>query len=211
MLAECPIHLRWVVECAIHTGMRKGEILTLKWSQIQDGQIYLQKTKTNEPRQIPINDDLAALFKEIREHQQFRSEYVFPLKHVKKGFKAALKRAGIEDFRFHDLRHTFASHLLMRGGALKDVQEILGHKTMTMTLRYAQRPLKNPLFCPITASGSDFNPQNTRCIPAVARSEVTALNLRVDSPAGLRDRPCGQPDGCPIPLLCGIALELEQN
>ena len=59
------------------------------------------------------------------------------MQHTKKGFKAALKRAGIEDFRFHDLRHTFASHLLMRGGALKDVQEILGHKTMTMTLRYA--------------------------------------------------------------------------
>ncbi len=50
------------------------------------------------------------------------------------------------------------------------------------------------------ASGSDF-----------ARSEAAALNLRVDSPAVLRDRPCGQPDGCPIPLLCGIALELEQN
>ena len=88
------------------------------------------------------------------------------------------------------------------------------------------RPLKNPLFCPITVSGSDFArsassqalarnhqryPQNTQCIPAVARSEVLALNLRVDSPAVLRDRPCGQPDGCPIPLLCGIALELEQN
>ncbi len=135
LLAECPTHLRWIVECAIHTGMRKGEILTLKWSQIQDGQIYLQKTKTNEPRQIPINDDLKALFKEI--HQQSKSEHVFPPKHINKGFKAAVKRAGIEDFRFHDLRHTFASHLLMRGGALKDVQEILGHKTMTMTLRYA--------------------------------------------------------------------------
>jgi integrase len=137
LLAECPIPLRWIVECAIHTGMRKGEILTLKWSQIRDGQIYLQKTKTNEPRQIPINDDLAALFKEIQVHQQFKSECVFPLERVNKGFKAALSRAGIQDFRFHDLRHTFASHLLMRGGALKDVQEILGHKTMTMTLRYA--------------------------------------------------------------------------
>jgi integrase len=44
LLAECPIHLRWIVECALHTGMRKGEILTLKWSQIRGSQIYLQKT-----------------------------------------------------------------------------------------------------------------------------------------------------------------------
>jgi integrase len=50
---------------------------------------------------------------------------------------ASAKRASIVDFRFHDLRHTFASQLLLKGGTLKDVQEILGHKTMTMTLRYA--------------------------------------------------------------------------
>ena len=53
------------------------------------------------------------------------------------GFNSVLKRAGISDFRFHDLRHTFASHFVMRGGSLKDLQEILGHKTMAMTLRYA--------------------------------------------------------------------------
>jgi integrase len=60
-----------------------------------------------------------------------------PLKELKKSFSGALKRAGIEDFRFHDLRHTFASMILMAGGGLKDVQELLGHKTMAMTLRYA--------------------------------------------------------------------------
>jgi integrase len=54
----------------------------------------------------------------------------------KTSFNAAVKRAGIVDFRFHDLRHTFANQLLMKGGTLKDVQELLGHTTMTMTLRY---------------------------------------------------------------------------
>ena len=56
---------------------------------------------------------------------------------VKSSFRTAVKNAGIEDFHFHNLRHTFASQLIMKGGDLKDVQEILGHKTMTMTLRYA--------------------------------------------------------------------------
>ena len=54
---------------------------------------------------------------------------------VKSLFRTAVKNAGIEDYRFHDLRHTFASQLIMKGGDLKDVQELLGHKTMT--LRYA--------------------------------------------------------------------------
>ena len=143
LIAECPEYLRRIVICALNTGMRRGEILNLKWKQIRNGFIYLRKTKTNEPREIPINNTLAALLKAIRKDKQLTSEYVFTddqgrkLDSINKGFKAALRRAGIEDFRFHDLRHTFASHLVMRGASLKEVQEILGHKTMTMTLRYA--------------------------------------------------------------------------
>jgi site-specific recombinase XerD len=56
---------------------------------------------------------------------------------VKKSFHTALRRSGITDFRFHDLRHTFASHLVMAGVDLTTVKELLGHKTLTMTLRYA--------------------------------------------------------------------------
>ena len=163
LLPECTVHLKRIVECAILTGMRRGEILSLKWSQIRNGFIYLEKTKTNEARQIPINDDLEKLFKEIRREKHLISAHVFTYRKneekikdyeryrkrteaiplgrsigsVKTAFSAALKRAGIEDFRFHDLRHTFASHMIMKGGSLKEVQEILGHKTMTMTLRYA--------------------------------------------------------------------------
>jgi integrase len=82
------------------------------------------------------------MFKEVREKQGLTSKYVFTyhgktIHRVDRAFKAALKNAGIEDFRFHDLRHTIASHLVMWGASLKEVQELLGHKTMTMTLRYA--------------------------------------------------------------------------
>jgi integrase len=56
---------------------------------------------------------------------------------VKRVFASSLDREGIQDFRFHELLHTFASHMVMKGASLKEVQEILGHKTMTMSLRYA--------------------------------------------------------------------------
>jgi integrase len=102
----------------------------------------LRKTKTNEVRQIAISDDLEKVLKEIRKKNQLKSEYVFtyrgkPVQEVKKAFGASLARAGIEDFRFHDLRHTFASHMVMRGATIKDVQELLGHKDIKMTIRYA--------------------------------------------------------------------------
>jgi len=158
LLENCPPYLYKIVECALNSGMRRGEILSLKWSQIRNGFIYLRQTKTSEPRQIPINNSLELMFKQVKSEQnpkghnvirlngkpvkRLKSECVFtyrgePVKEVKRSFKTALKDAGIVDFRFHDLRHTFASQLLMKGGTLKDVQELLGHKTMTMTLRYA--------------------------------------------------------------------------
>jgi len=70
------------------------------------------------------------------------SDFVFTftgrnIERVDRAFKNALDKAGVEDFRFKDLRHTFASHVLMRGGSLKDVQELLGNKNISMTMRYA--------------------------------------------------------------------------
>lgn len=167
LLEASPVYLRNIIVCAIHTGMRKSETLNLKWSQIRDGMIYLEKTKTNEPRQVPISDELKSIFEDIQQNQKPASEFVFlydpsmgkkkkkeksnnkkliklvvdneknPLKDIKTAFNNALKKAGIEDFRWHDLRHTAASHLVMNGAGLKDVQEILGHKTMSMTMRYS--------------------------------------------------------------------------
>lgn len=143
LLSECPPHIEPIVETAIHTGMRRGELLGLKWEQIKHGQIYITESKTDKPRQIPINERLAAILKEQRRKNQMKWAYVFcgpdgkRFTDIKKSFNSARRRAGLEDFRFHDLRHTFASHLVMAGVSLKAVQELLGHTTLTMTLRYS--------------------------------------------------------------------------
>lgn len=77
LLDACNDHLKDIAECALNTGMRKGEILGLRWEQIRNGFIYLDKTKTSEPRQIPINDTLDMLFKRMRRKQHLTSRHVF--------------------------------------------------------------------------------------------------------------------------------------
>jgi integrase len=143
LLAECPAHLKPIVETALHTGMRKEELLSIKWDQIRNGFIYLTETKGGKARQIPINDHLAGVLKELRRKDQLKAPWVFcdslgrRFLDVKRSFAAACRRAGIEGFRFHDLRHTFASQLVMKGASLKAVQELLGHASLAMTMRYA--------------------------------------------------------------------------
>ena len=133
---------------ALHTGMRKGEILSLKWEQInwEKKHLLLTETKNGEPRRIPI--DTALLHELSAQRARVKNQtLVFPsydrngnvvaLADVKVGFGTALRDAGITNFRFHDLRHTFASHYMMSGGNLYTLAKILGHKDFKMTQRYA--------------------------------------------------------------------------
>ncbi len=139
----CPGYLKSIVAVAICTGMRKGEILGLKWLDIDFRRkiIAILKTKSQKKREIPIGDGISRLLLKEKKHPD--SSYVFcqedgrRIGSFRKAFKTALKKAGIEDFTFHDLRHTFASHLVMSGVDLKTVQEIMGHASFTTTLRYA--------------------------------------------------------------------------
>lgn len=143
LIESCVPHLKPIVITALNTGMRLGEILNLKWEQVdlRNGFILLDKTKNNERREIPINATLTEVL-EAMPHS-VESLYVFvnrdgnPYKGVKTSFATALKRTGIQDFKFHDLRHTFASCLVMGGVDIITVKELLGHKSLTMTLRYA--------------------------------------------------------------------------
>ncbi|MBZ0107860.1 MAG: site-specific integrase [Candidatus Scalindua rubra] len=143
LIACCHKDLKPIVIVALNTGMRRGEIFGLKWEQVdlKHGFILLDVTKNGERREIPINTTLEYLFKEIP--HSVESVYVFagktgkPLTDIKTGFHTALRKAGISDFRFHDLRHTFSSQLVMAGIDLTSVKELLGHKSLTMTMRYS--------------------------------------------------------------------------
>ena len=137
-------HLRPIVVIALNTGMRKSEVLLLKWdnADLKHGFLLLEMTKNGERREIPINETVREEFQNLT--RRLDVPYVFydrltgkPYDDVKRSFKSACRRAVIKDFRFYDLRHTFASHLVMAGIDLTTVRELLGHKTLTMPLRYA--------------------------------------------------------------------------
>ena len=137
-------HLKPILIIAVSTGMRKGEIFNLRWSDIDfvDHYIHIKETKSNVMREIPMNTIVAATLKNIER----KSEFIFPSSWSKKHkhindifrlFKAACKKAGIEDLRFHDLRHTAATLMVTGGVPLVTVSQILGHATIHMTMKYA--------------------------------------------------------------------------
>lgn len=143
LLSCCSTHLRPLVVTALNTGMRRGELRSLRWPQVdlENRKLTVINTKNNESRIIPINQtlyrELSDLSKKPEGEYVFYSRYGRPYRDAKEGFAAAVKRAKIEDFRFHDLRHTFGSHLVMQGVDLRTVQQVMGHKDIKMTMRYS--------------------------------------------------------------------------
>ena len=122
--------------------MRRGEIFSLKWNDIdlRQGIITIRESKSGESRRISVNDDVMNMLSNVKKNSD---TYVFPGKKGKRidniasAFQASRDKAGLKDFRFHDLRHTFASHLVMNGVDLTTVKELMGHKDIKMTLRYS--------------------------------------------------------------------------
>lgn len=146
LVDSCDNHLRPIVITALNTGMRKDEILGLKWDNVdlKAGFILLNQnqTKNSERKEIPINQTLRETLQSVPKQDNILFVFYNPLTgtrydDIKRSFNSALKRADIRDFRFHDLRHTFASHLVMAGIDLTTVKELMGHKDFKMTLRYA--------------------------------------------------------------------------
>jgi integrase len=166
LLDNCPVWLNHIVTFCVHTGARKKEVLTLKWHQIKNDHVYFEETKTDHPRQVPIDLDLQELLDSLKPskkanvidlHGKTVSQesdtcpYVFqdnglPIHkdRIQSAFQMACKRANIPygiktagGVTFHTLRHTFGSQLAIKGIPIKTIQELMGHKDITMTMRYA--------------------------------------------------------------------------
>ncbi len=144
-------HLHTIVVLALSTGMRQGEILNLRWPDVDlnNGRVILHETKNGERRVVPLLgralDLLKAKDKARRDEKVRRidTDLLFPGRNPKKPvfirapWLEAVKAAGIEDLKFHDLRHSAASYMLMSGASLGEIAELLGHKTLQMVKRYS--------------------------------------------------------------------------
>ena len=142
LMENCSDYLKPIITVALNTGMRLGEILNLKWNNIdlKARRIRVEKTKSGKVRFIPIND---VLFRELKRLRNGQSHFVFfnaktmkPYVDLKRGFKEACRKASVEGMRFHDLRHTFATRLIENGIDIETVRDLLGHHSITVTQRY---------------------------------------------------------------------------
>lgn len=125
------------LDLALHTGMRRGEQYELTWDRVdmKNGLLTLLKTKSGEARHIPLNEVARAALKTLRVIN--KGARVCNFMEPRPWFDDARIAAKLPDFKWHDLRHTFASRLVMAGVDLRTVQELMGHKSITMTVRYA--------------------------------------------------------------------------
>ena len=140
-------YLTPLVLVALNTGLRRGELLQLQWRDVDLTRNVVtvrgEGAKTGQTRHVPLNSEVAQVltsWKSDAPADTFvfsASDVTIPLSEARGAWARLLAKAVIHSFRFHDLRHTFASKLVMAGVDLNTVRELLGHRTLAMTLRYA--------------------------------------------------------------------------
>jgi integrase len=198
------------VAVGLHTGFRQANVFRLRWSEDVDfeaGTIRAYQPKGNEDYFVPMNDELRAVLRALP--SRLRSPWIFPnatgtgpldpKNYLHRVFYPALKAAKITGLRWHDLRHSFASRLTMAGVDLKTVQELMGHKSLRMTERYAhlspqhKRDAVQRLVGPAadvrtgTATGTD-RPEAARAVAGDAPNRQAGR--AVDANGRCRDRTC---------------------
>ena len=141
-------HLKPIILLALNSGMRRGEILSLKWENVDLSKryIHIEDSKSGKSRDVPMNGLVVEALSAIPQN----SGYVFPsprtggpIEDIKTAFKTACKKAEVKGLRFHDLRHTAATRMVETGTNLAAVSKILGHSSIQMTMRYAHPTPEN--------------------------------------------------------------------
>lgn len=138
-------YLKPAVLLSLNTGLRQGELFDLQWSDVGESvTVRAGNSKSRRTRHVPLNREARSVLQGWQETQGGEEQgFVFPgrsgarMDNVRRSWAAVLEAAKLEDFRWHDLRHHFASALVMRGVPLNTVRELLGHSDLKMTLRYA--------------------------------------------------------------------------
>jgi len=175
------------LELALNTGLRLGEQYGLTWDCIdfERRTLTIPLSKNGERRHVPLNDDALAALRTVRHYSNdqpfvFLNRYGQRLVSPRQWFDPAVKAAGLNDFTWHGLRHTFASRLIMAGVDLRTVQELMGHKTIQMTVRYAHLAPKHQLaavqrLC--DTGGAQAAPSDTRTDTSVLLPTVSAVPI----------------------------------
>jgi integrase len=177
-----PVEVQPLVMVALHTGLRKGELLRLRWADVDfhSGTLIVTQSKNGEARRILMNRRVKDTLLAMKRTQKVMSPLIFctatgDFQHnLARAWYPALEQAKVERFRFHDLRHTFCSRLAMLGVDLLTIKELVGHKTLSMTLRYAhlspshQRQAVERLVSDPTSTRTDTNENTAERYAAVA-------------------------------------------
>ncbi len=141
LLSQLPIRFHPIVTTALHTGLRQGALLRMVWSDVNwaSGMIYIRQTKSGEPRRIPLNSIVQKVLTELKTNQNVLPEervFLHDARYLRRAFDRAVKAAGLSPFRFHDLRHAFASRLAMSGCNDRTIMELGGWSSPRMLKRY---------------------------------------------------------------------------
>jgi site-specific recombinase XerD len=147
LLDNCPEWLREIIVFALNTGLRQEELLSIEWPRVNPFRktILIRNTKNGKPKTLPLNMIALGVLVKRSKVKSIKNDYVFFNRNGKKvdpcnlrtSFYIALKKSGIVNFRFHDLRHTFATRLAQRGVDLYKISKLLGHEDISTTQRYS--------------------------------------------------------------------------
>lgn len=187
LFVELSPRIKPIVKVAFNTGMRCGEILNLTWDRVDLAKGFIdlraEDTKTSEPRRVYMNEEVKNLVEDAGKVRSLNHDYVFihkgkRIKYISVGFKNAVERAGLGDFRFHDLRHTFVTIARKAGVPQSVIMKMTGHKTAAMFHRYNNVDDEDLVVAVSSLSGYFGTIFSSKSSDIVQTDAENSLNLR---------------------------------